>query len=651
MKKIASLLLISWLLISHIIYVSANTPAAISSTVWDIKLANPDERWFIWNIFASIFDVSGRIRNNFIIAFQSIEWNFVNTLPRWDGMKFVHWVIRDDGSNIGIWILPNNAYRVNIDGDINFTGNIFQNGELFTSQNIHGTWSELDDSRFIKYDDNNYVWIWRTNAEARLDVWGKIIMRVPTGNDDEPNIVATKWYVDSRTNCTAIRTRMWLSPDEFNCDVTAVFSLDILRIAVWLTPTKPEMLGDMIYDINWDNTINSVDALEALRFVVWLESQHFTRAYNAASKYYGWLWKVATVEYVNSLIWNTPVTLSEVSQWVSIEDVMNTLLDCNNQYSLCFDRDVNITATFALDILRTAVGLESVINWSNPVDRQIFTFWQWWNITASHALDALRYVSWLTPSANPAMIEAAGKEWISRTKGKNINNYFVNKDGDTLKWSYSIAWNLAIADISSFSANNQNSKLFVDWDARISWTISASTPTEDNHVATKSYVDNKVATPPICSWNNQALGWNGNNWICNTITISNSWGINLDLVNSLHSSTQCTNLWGTVLTDAYNNKFCRFNSASCPVWWTQYQNWRTTSPNTCRSTGSTPLWWQESCPPCTTGSDTWSNQATKPSCTYANVRYHEGSWGDISIRCYLGWTSTCTANVSQIWCY
>ena len=55
------------------------------------------------------------------------------------------------------------------------------------------------------------------------------------------------------------------------------------------------------------------------------------------------------------------------------------------------------------------------------------------------------------------------------------------------------------------------------------------------------------------------------------------------LVNSNHTSKNCTDNLGTVVEDSSGNKMCRFNLATCPSLWTQFENWSTTIPGSCRA--------------------------------------------------------------------
>ena len=91
-----------------------------------------------------------------------------------------------------------------------------------------------------------------------------------------------------------------------------------------------------------------------------------------------------------------------------------------------------------------------------------------------------------------------------------------------------------------------------------------------------------------------------------TVTCKDVTGVTsvqFDLVYGLHSSKQCTNLGGTVVSSGAD-KFCRFDGASCKTGWTQYGSWSTTSAHYCKlyTSGGGAYY------PCTTGSHAWANQ-------------------------------------------
>ncbi|MBY0538492.1 hypothetical protein K2P47_03810 [Patescibacteria group bacterium] len=166
---------------------------------------------------------------------------------------------------------------------------------------------------------------------------------------------------------------------------------------------------------------------------------------------------------------------------------------------------------------------------------------------------------------------------------------------------------------------------------------------------------NVLATAPTTGqvWSRQYCDENGAN--CFTASqVAGGGGTattTLDLVNGLHSSQQCRNLGGQVVTSS-GASFCRFDGASCPTGWIQYENWRTTAANTCRHTFNDPLSGSRSCAPCTTGSNPWSNTAVA-TCNYQGSSYYRNADGDRYLICggLGGGSFTCNATINQVGCY
>ena len=175
-----------------------------------------------------------------------------------------------------------------------------------------------------------------------------------------------------------------------------------------------------------------------------------------------------------------------------MQEVIDTLFDCENDFDVCFDIKSNLTALFALDILRAAVGLDDAtpIDRHNPEHVQIFDFTDSWSITAWDALDALRFVVWLEDNvANPDKVRAWGEKWLQLRWIKNRFN-FVKQGWDVVNWNYRFWWNIALSDVGDpIWLDNQIERLVIDWDMRTTGNIISSEPTADNHVATKEYVD------------------------------------------------------------------------------------------------------------------------------------------------------------------
>jgi hypothetical protein len=142
------------------------------------------------------------------------------------------------------------------------------------------------------------------------------------------------------------------------------------------------------------------------------------------------------------------------------------------------------------------------------------------------------------------------------------------------------------------------------------------------------------------------------------------------LVNSQHSTGNCTNAGGTVVSGSGNN-MCRFNSSSCPAGWVKYLNWSTTAATQLSITGST------TCPQApnpagypacntATGSHSWNNIAveSKTPCVRVACNYAGGGCSSVCYdnsipRCFIeGSTAGVVdcggigyASITQIGCY
>lgn len=118
------------------------------------------------------------------------------------------------------------------------------------------------------------------------------------------------------------------------------------------------------------------------------------------------------------------------------------------------------------------------------------------------------------------------------------------------------------------------------------------------------------------------------------------------LVFGQHTSSQCTSLGGSVVSDSSGEQFCRFNQNSCPSGWAQYQNWSTTRNKEC---GDASHYLCRSAMfgvpnDCDTGSHNWSNSSPEQ-CAYNTSTRNYGP--DYCIRS----AGTCTARVTEIGCY
>jgi hypothetical protein len=144
--------------------------------------------------------------------------------------------------------------------------------------------------------------------------------------------------------------------------------------------------------------------------------------------------------------------------------------------------------------------------------------------------------------------------------------------------------------------------------------ITTVAPTAANHVATKAYVDGKASTPPICTWADKALQWDGTNWICKTIEIG-----------SLTSYAWSWNSWSAC-------------TASCG-WWTHS---RTVVCK--RNDGSTVA--DSNCS-FTTKPDT-SEECNTASCAPSKTYHTERYVGTVDWTFWEVWTSNWT-NLQPVW--
>ncbi|GEM_PF-5708511 len=120
------------------------------------------------------------------------------------------------------------------------------------------------------------------------------------------------------------------------------------------------------------------------------------------------------------------------------------------------------------------------------------------------------------------------------------------------------------------------------------------------------------------------------------------------LVNGSHSDAQCTSGGGAIITDSSGNKFCQFNTTSCPSTWTQYNNWSETGVKNCNGSVST-------CTPpfvgtsCATGSHVWGD-ASQESCSYTKPASITSASGG-RVLCGASQQATCSATIAKIGCY
>jgi len=105
------------------------------------------------------------------------------------------------------------------------------------------------------------------------------------------------------------------------------------------------------------------------------------------------------------------------------------------------------------------------------------------------------------------------------------------------------------------------------------------------------------------------------------------------LVNSQHTSKNCTDAGGTVIGDGSGNNMCRLGTSACPNGWSWYGGWSTVLGATA---GDYPT-----CG-CSVGGHAWTNDATLPTCS-AGCSHCFGECG-----CGI---CSATATRTQIGCY
>ncbi|MFW6014464.1 MAG: hypothetical protein ACOCQG_04785, partial [Candidatus Nanoarchaeia archaeon] len=182
----------------------------------------------------------------------------------------------------------------------------------------------------------------------------------------------------------------------------------------------------------------------------------------------------------------------------------------------------------------------------------------------------------------------------------------------------------------------------LDVDGKIIMRDETASSDSSDTVATKSYVDdNSFSEPPECTGETDALQWDGSNWQCVNIDVSDSDY----LVNGQHTVSNCEGLGKEVVTVEGDKRVCRFEgyentsiwgetyyiNASCPDGWSQYKDWSTTESDSCSD-----------CTSCTTGEHNWANQEQE-TCTYKDYKLGGG--------CSSINPPTCYADITQIGCY
>ncbi|MDD4531121.1 MAG: hypothetical protein PHH21_00240 [Candidatus Pacebacteria bacterium] len=114
------------------------------------------------------------------------------------------------------------------------------------------------------------------------------------------------------------------------------------------------------------------------------------------------------------------------------------------------------------------------------------------------------------------------------------------------------------------------------------------------------------------------------------------------LLNTTHNYSACTSAGGEIVSIGASYPVCRFNAASCPSGWTQYQNWATYDSH---YVGGIPC-----SNGCTGGGSPWGNLASNNptfSCVYVQAGICWGSDGEFAYT--ASWSGDSVR--SQIGCY
>jgi len=198
----------------------------------------------------------------------------------------------------------------------------------------------------------------------------------------------------------------------------------------------------------------------------------------------------------------------------------------------------------------------------------------------------------------------------------------------------SIAAQTKIGEFSASSfidADDSDYYLNPSGNSVVSGTITADRPTEAYQLATKGYIDEKIA---------ELAG-------------------TLPLLNGVHSQSDCTTAGGTVVDGTTGTKQCKFVASSCPAEWTANENWTTTTA--CNAQVYYQSW------DCPSPTHSFSNKAPEwgrtvidrtiltncsgavhGSCYDSEVGYI-GTYGYIPTESFAcGPTWTCYSNISEI---
>lgn len=72
-----------------------------STSTLPVNITGMDKKGYVGEILSRVFDPLGKIRNEFILALQSLGGSSNQNL-KWDGNKFVYGSISNSGSYVGI---------------------------------------------------------------------------------------------------------------------------------------------------------------------------------------------------------------------------------------------------------------------------------------------------------------------------------------------------------------------------------------------------------------------------------------------------------------------------------------------------------------------------------------------------------------------
>jgi len=448
----------------------------VSEDVWYVKgWAN---RWFVWDIIATIFNPGWKITSEYVMGFQNI-YNANNNIPRWDGRLgfklFQPGIITDDGTELQI------GGDVNISGDTNITwdtvidGNITADNYYNSSwDNVTGKFREASIAWNIYYDEWN-VWIGTNYPQALLDIDGDIKIN---------GITVWRWGINSNNSTnTAFGISSLRSENVTNGWYNTAFgynsqySNEIGRFNVWVWPNALYSWTEASSNIwVWFNTLYSstiwwanvaigTRALEDNTTWAWgVAIGHLTL--DSSTTWYGntWVWSsvmrtVSTGEF-NTAVWymagnNISTGTRNVTLWylTNVPDPAgsNQLNIANKIYGL-WNGNIGIGTSAPqglLDIKNGVIftGITSVDSWPD--------------------------------------ILFSGRGLVA-SESKFSINIDSNNDNTDANFSIRANWNTQ-------SAANVFT-VFENWNVQASGKITMQTPTQGtdlpNVVATKGYVDN-----------------------------------------------------------------------------------------------------------------------------------------------------------------